>query len=274
MQRLQRIVRSARRLLALGTVLAFYAAAFFALPSHRRSVAARARWLSQTSRAVLKAIGVRFSVVGQPSHGAVIVSNHLSYLDILVLAAQTPVVFVAKREVSDWLVFGWFARMAGTQFIDRTRRADVTRVGAQFSPALENGVAIALFLEGTSSGGREVLPFKSSLLAPIVDARLPVAPVAISYVVPPGHAATTEVCWWGDMTLTPHLLNLLSLPRVHAFVGWGKPVHGATDRKELAAIVHGRVVAMHRAMSGCADAPTDATTLQPMENATPPGFSL
>jgi len=193
---------------------------------------------------------------------AVIVANHVSYLDILVLAALTPAVFVAKREVRDWPVFGWFARMAGTRFIDRTRRADVIRVATEYAPLLAENVSVVLFLEGTSSDGREVLPFKSSLLDPVVSAQLSVVPTAISYDVPPGHSTATEVCWWGDMTLVPHLINLASLPRVRAHVSWGGPLYGATDRKKLAALACDRVRTMHRAIHEQGVRPPRSTAVQ------------
>lgn len=257
-RRIQRTARGARRGLALAAVLTYYAAAIILAPAQRRTAAARARWLGRTCRSTLRALGVRVAAAGRPAVPAVIVANHVSYLDILVLAAQTPAVFVAKREVRGWPVFGWFARMAGTRFIDRTRRSDVARVAAEFAPALAAGVSVVLFLEGTSSDGRAVLPFKPSLLAPVVHARLSVVPAAIAYGVPPGCSAATEVCWWGDMTLTPHLLNLLSLPRVQASLGWGEPVPGASDRKELADRTRERVMIMHRRMRESGADPTAA----------------
>lgn len=262
-RRLQEYFRCGRRMIALAAALAFHAAAFVAVAEHRRGVAARARWLSRTCRAVLRAIGVRASAVGRQPAAGVVVCNHLGYLDILVLASQTPVVFVAKREVRDWPIFGWFARMAGTQFVDRARRGDVVRVAAQLSPVLAAGVSVVLFLEGTSSDGREVHPFKPSLLDPVVRGGMPVMPAAISYVAPPGHSAATEICWWGDMTLTRHLLNLLSLHPVQAYLGWGEPIAGENDRKKLAALAHGRVIALHRALSGCDHASLEGATAQP-----------
>jgi 1-acyl-sn-glycerol-3-phosphate acyltransferase len=178
---------------------------------------------------------VRVHATGLVPRGAVIAANHLGYLDILVLAAQAPCVFVAKREVRTWPVFGWFARRAGSCFIDRTRRADVARVAAEFAPVIAAGENLVLFLEGTSTDGCAVRPFKSSLLEPVACAGWPAVPVALSYAVPAPHLVEREVCWWGDMTLAPHLANLAGLPRIHATVAWGERVAPATDRKELAA---------------------------------------
>jgi len=237
------------RLLAFGWVLV---SAAVALGFYRRSLAARALWLHRTCQRALRALGVHTSAVGEPATGAIIVANHVSYLDILVLAATRPVVFVAKREVRSWPVFGWFARGAGTRFIDRERRGDVARVAAEFAPAVAAGISVVMFLEGTSTDGRAVKPFKSSLLAPAVEARWPVVPAAISYGLPAGHDVATEVCWWGDMTLTPHLLHLFALPRIDAYVAWGAAEPATADRKALAVTLHRRVAHLHVALTAAA----------------------
>ena len=219
------------------------AAAFWFLRSHRRGAGTRARWLQQTSRRALRALKVTTTTDGQPPRGAILAANHLGYLDILVLAASTPVVFVAKREVRCWPVFGWFAQMAGTRFIDRENRGDVVRVAAELAPALAAGAGVVLFLEGTSTDGREVRPFRSSLLEPAAANGWPVVPAALSYSVPVGHSVADEVCWWGDMTLAPHLLNLAALSQIDALVAWGRPL-SMPDRKQLAAASHAAVVAL------------------------------
>lgn len=241
------------RLRAVGRILAF---AWVVLSSAvmigctRRDLAVRARWLQWTCARVLRVLGVKIDTVGEPSAGAVIVANHVSYLDILVLAALRPVVFVAKREVRDWPVFGWFAQRAGTRFIDRERRGDVARVVAEFAPAVASGVGVVIFLEGTSTDGQAVRPFRSSLLAPAVEQQWPVVPAAISYALPAGYDVATEVCWWGDMTLTPHLLHLFTLPRITALVAWGAAETEAADRKALALKLHDRVTRLHVALAG------------------------
>jgi 1-acyl-sn-glycerol-3-phosphate acyltransferase len=238
-----RFFRSTARLLALGWVMLVAAAEFWWVRAHCRDAGTRARWLQHTCRRVLRALEITTAITGQPPRRAIVAANHLGYLDILVLAAATPVVFVAKREVRDWPVFGWFAHLAGTRFIDREKRGDVARVAAELAPALAAGASIVLFLEGTSTDGHEVRPFRSSLLEPAAANGWPVVPAALSYAVPAGHSVAREVCWWGDMTLTPHLLNLAALPRIDARVAWGRPL-SIPDRKQLAAASHAAVVAL------------------------------
>ncbi len=228
--------RAVVRLTALSGVMAWAV-----VESLFTSGTARTVWLQRTCRRALRVLGVRVTTTGRAPRGAVVAGNHLGYLDILVLGALAPCVFVAKREVRAWPIFGWFARRAGTRFIDRTRRADVVRVAAEFAPVIAAGENLVLFLEGTSTDGRAVLPFRPSLLEPVVGAGWPAVPVALGYAVPALHSAEREVCWWGDMTLAPHLFGLAGLPRVNATVAWGEPIALTSDRKELAARLHAAV---------------------------------
>ena len=166
--------------------------------------------------------------------GVYLTPNHVSYLDILVLAALTPVVFVSKHEVASWPVFGWFARRCGTRFLRRAERRDLVRVGRELAPVLAEGVNLAVFLEGTSGAGDAVLPFKPSLLAPAVAEGWPVVPVALRYRTAAGIDPRQAIAWWGDMALVPHLITLAGLPWVEATVRWGEPMVAEGDRKELA----------------------------------------
>ena len=239
------VFRRGVRAAALAAVLAHAGAVFFLNRRHRRDLKTRAQWLQQTCRSLLRVIDVRASSFGHLPDPALIVANHVSYLDILVIAAKTPVVFVAKREVRSWPVFGWFARLAGTRFIDREKRRDVSRVAEELAPVLAAGVSVVLFPEGTSSDGTCVKAFKTSLFEPAVRQGWPVVPAALSYSVPPGHSVEQEVCWWGEMKLTPHLLNLLGLPNVDAYVAWESAQPAQGDRKTFGAHLHERVARLH-----------------------------
>ena len=130
------------------------------------SLRQRALWLQRWSRIVLRIIGLQLHHRGTPPCSGMIISKHLSYLDILACSALVPCVFVAKCEVASWPVLGLFARMAGTIFVDRTRRMKVADTTQQIAKALNAGTVVILFAEGTSSDGRTVLPFRSSLLEP------------------------------------------------------------------------------------------------------------
>jgi len=239
-------LRAARRGVVLGAVIVVFVVSYVVNRSHRRDATSKARWLQRACRQGLRALEVEVESRGEPVPGAVIVANHLSYLDILVLAALTPVVFVAKKEVRGWPIFGWFAAKAGTRFIDRSRRGDVMRISAEMGPVLEAGLTMVIFLEGTTTKGADVLPFKSSLLEPAVSFGWRVLPAAMNYAVPAGRSVEAEVCWWGEMSLIPHVWNLMSLPWVRARVGWGESSIAEGERKALAEALRAQVKAIKR----------------------------
>jgi 1-acyl-sn-glycerol-3-phosphate acyltransferase len=241
---------------------------------HRMDRASRANWLRLTCSAALRAFKVEATSIGTPPHNAVIVANHLGYLDVLAIAALTPVVFVAKREIASWPILGWFARTAGTCFIDRRNRADVVRVGQEIAATLAANVNVVVFLEGTSSDGRGVLPFKSSLLEPVAQNGLRVAPAAMVFAVSRGFSSADDVCWWGDMTLPPHLFRLASIPRVAVRAAWGEAVAATGGRKTIAAKLREQVVALHALLcSAHADQQAELAMRPPVEDF-PTAFSL
>lgn len=203
----------------------------------------RAGWLRCWSNRFLRQMGIAVDYAGAPPRRGLLVCNHLSYVDILVLAAAQPVVFVAKSEIRGWPVVGWLTRCAGTVFVQRGRRHDVARVIAQLPSIVHERAVVAIFPEGTCTDGRTVLPFFPSLLAPAVRNQWPVTPAWISYAMDDGVAAE-EACYWGSMTFGPHLLNLLSKQRVRARVVFGAQERAGSDRKLLARRLHGCVCAL------------------------------
>ncbi len=215
--------------------------------SANRLPAARASWLQRSSRRVLRVVQVEVCAVGPIPARGLLVSNHLSYLDILVLAALAPAVFVSKYEVKHWPIFGFFANLAGTIYVRRDRRTDTGRVTSQIDEALRNNILVVLFPEGTSSSGQTVLPFKSSLLEPAAQQTHSLSAGLIHYELDDGDAVD-EVCYWRDMTLLPHLLNLLSKRGVRAAVRFAPVQNGSTDRKELARQLHSEVVRLKAAI--------------------------
>lgn len=203
--------------------------------------AARARWLQRGCRRVLRVFNVAWRTSSiMPTRG-LLVCNHLSYLDIVVLGAAAPAVFVAKHDVRRWPVLGWFACLAGTVFVQREKRHDAGRATREILETMDQGALVVLFPEGTSTGGDTVLPFKSALLAPATQPRHPLTAAFIRYTLAEGSVAD-DVCYWRDMTLGPHLLNLLGKRRLVAQV-LCSPVHGReADRKALARRLHADVV--------------------------------
>lgn len=202
----------------------------------------RARWMQRAARRMLRIFGAQLRVEGAvPCHGF-LVANHLGYLDILVLGACCPCVFVAKQEVRRWPVFGWFARLAGTVFVNRQSRPNSALAVAAMRQARAEDTLVVLFPEGTSSDGTTVLPFRTALLEPLVDeATCNIA--HLSYALSEGRVAD-EVCYWRDMTLLPHLVNLLGKEKVTAQVRFSVVTTEGMDRKALGRLLHGRIAAL------------------------------
>ncbi len=237
-------MRSARllaRSLALGLwTSACFAALLLGTPVAvlvGRLAAWRARVQQRWARGLCRILGVRVRVHGVAPRGAfLLVANHLSYVDILVLGGLFPCAFVAKAEIARWPVLGVLARAAGTLFVERENKRELHRFNQRLALRLERGQALVLFPEGTSTAGERVLPFRPALLEPAATLGLAVRYAVLRYATPAGERAPAEVvCWWGDMTFGAHVLELLRLAHVEAFVHFGPEPIRAPDRKTLAA---------------------------------------
>jgi 1-acyl-sn-glycerol-3-phosphate acyltransferase len=203
----------------------------------------RAAVFGSWARASARVLGMRIEREGEiPEGPALLVSNHLSYVDIVLIASQLPCVFVSKSEVGSWPVLGRLARWMQTLFVDRTLRRDVHRVAQEIRGRLDRGQTVVFFPEGTSSEGAGVLDFHSSLLAPAAQEGWPVQYAAVHYVTPPDAPPAAEtVCWWGDMDFGPHLLGLLAVPSFRARIAFGHEPVRDPDRKSLARRLHRQV---------------------------------
>ena len=198
-----------------------------------RRLDARGAWLHKWCRFASRVLGIRIRTHGSMPSSGLLVSNHLSYLDIIVLSSIRPCVFVAKRDVARWPLFGWLAHAAGTIFVDRDRRFSSPKAVDAIGDAIASGSVVVLFPEGTSSGGSTVLPFKSALLESAVRLQAPIAAASIEYAIDDGSVAD-EVCYWRDMTLVPHLLNLLLKREIRADYSFSPAKLRDGNRKEIA----------------------------------------
>lgn len=207
----------------------------------------RARWINLVFRAwsklFLALLRVRVTRAGPPPTAPFfLVVNHLSYMDIPLLASCTDAAFIAKAEIAGWPIFGPICRLAGTVFIDRTLKRDIPRVLRKIDKRLSHGQGVVLFPEGTSSAGAEVRPFRPSLLEAAAQAGYPVSFASLAYRTPPGEKpAHLAVCWWGDMAFGKHFLELLAVPRFDAWLTFGAEPITDGDRKRLAQRLHGAV---------------------------------
>jgi len=188
------------------------------------------------ARAAAAILGINIAASGSPpALPFLLVSNHLSYVDVVVFGSLLDCVFVARGDAARWPVIGPLCRAAGSIFVDREKRKDVARVNCLIEQALRDGRGVVLFAEGTSTPGDIVLPFKSSLLEQAARASFPVSYASITYRTREGdEPAHMSVCWWGDMTFFKHLIGLLYVKKVDATVVFGSQTIQAGNRKVLA----------------------------------------
>jgi 1-acyl-sn-glycerol-3-phosphate acyltransferase len=182
-----------------------------------------------------------------PHRPTLFVANHVSYLDIIVLSSILDASFIAKSEISNWPILGLLSRLQRTLFVER-RGHRAANQRDEISERLTAGDRLILFPEGTSNDGQRVLPFKSALFS-VAERRsdsqpLTIQPVSLAYTrldgIPMGRAFRPHYAWFGDMTLMPHLFEMLGIGRVTVEVTFHDPVvgDGTETRKSLAKICH------------------------------------
>jgi 1-acyl-sn-glycerol-3-phosphate acyltransferase len=180
--------------------------------------------------------GMRAKVVGTPLRSHVLfVSNHLSWLDIMLIAGASGAAFVSKEEVARWPVIGWLAGLNDTVFVARTERNAVKAQADALRDALASGRPVGLFPEGTTEGGVEILPFRASLLSSLFPPlpQVKVQPVALDY-----GAAATQIAWVGEESAAANARRILSRRGTTLVtIRFLEPVDPAAigDRKALAA---------------------------------------
>jgi len=220
-----------------------------------QELALRTRWWSDRvaprlwHRLTLKVLGIRVQVKGAPTaeRPLLLVSNHVSWTDILVLGSITGVHFVAKAEMRGWPVLGTFARLQRSVFVDRERKRSAPEQAREIASRLADGDPMVLFAEGTTGDGTSVLPFKSTLfgaaymaLGQAKSSQVIVQPVAIAYLrrsgLPLDRRERGALAWIGNMDFVPHLMTLLRLKAIDVEVNFGESIsfYADGDRKALA----------------------------------------
>lgn len=236
-------LRRFRRAVALGLVLIL---CLLRLVTFRLrgplTLKRRALWLQSSAHLVIASLGIRYRIQGQPPESGLLVSNHLSYLDIVLYAAALPCCFVSKAEIGSWPLFGLFARAGGTLFVDRSSRVSAEQVTEQVAERLKGPVPILFFPEGTSTDGSRLLRFHSRLYNPAVATAAPVTAASIRYVIEDG-TPERELCWFGDALFLPHLWKALGTRGFFVDVQFGEP-HIYADRRIAADRTYAEIEAM------------------------------
>jgi 1-acyl-sn-glycerol-3-phosphate acyltransferase len=241
-----------------GTILLV---ALFALPLQILSLKLKlrtARWIPLVfHRAVARIMGLRVHLVARPSadRPMLILSNHVSWIDIVALGSVMPLSFVAKAEIAEWPVFGLMAKLQRSVFVDRSRRNDTGKVNAEIADRLTEGDPIVLFAESTTSDGNRILPFRSALVGAAQETILSggvgkhvcLQPVSLAYTtrdgLPTGRMGRAHIGWYGDMAMLPHLAGILRGGPLDVEVHFGKPLafDAGSDRKSVTRVAENEV---------------------------------
>jgi 1-acyl-sn-glycerol-3-phosphate acyltransferase len=226
---------------------------------------ARADWLHRFCARSMKGLGIAVSVTGEFPDGGVMISNHLSYLDIIVFATLKPCVFVSKAEIAQWPVLGWMTTMSGTVYVNRGHGGSAAKARGEMTAATEAGLPVVFFPEGTTSNGSALLTFHSGLLAQAMLERQPVTAAYVRYVLDeqndPDVTVADDVCYWGDVSMLGHIFRFLGLRGVRAEVRFAEtPIVFSSKvlhRKQAAREAQAAVQALRDAAMGSAGVESD-----------------
>ncbi|MCJ2123280.1 lysophospholipid acyltransferase family protein [Methylobacterium sp. J-077] len=217
-------------------------------------------------RTFLWLFSVRVTQSGTPpeaGEAALVLANHVSWLDIVVIGSLRPLSFVAKSEIAGWPVISGLAALQRTIYIDRQRRGATATVSAMMGHRLAEGELVVLFAEGTTGDGNRLLPFRSALVGAARAAlqaeagrgRVRLQPLAIAYPrrngLPVVRSERSEIAWYGDMELAPHLAAFVNGGPIDVHVVWGQPIafEASTDRKSATAAAEAEVRAALRGIA-------------------------
>jgi 1-acyl-sn-glycerol-3-phosphate acyltransferase len=236
-------LRAAARLAhALGHALAGWWTIVFTFP--RIAPHERERHVQKWARRMLAILGIELRLAGTPPDlgPVLLVANHISWLDILVMHAARYCRFVSKSDVERWPLIGTLATGAGTLYIERESRRHAMRVVHDMAARLRAGDVLAVFPEGTTSDGRALLPFHANLLQAAISADAPVQPVALSFVDRASGETSFAASYIGDDTLVASLWRTLTAPPLAAVAIFGEPQHAqGRDRRAWAAALRDAV---------------------------------
>jgi len=221
------------------------------------------------SRRIVEAIGLSFHVAGTPPVEGAVVSNHLSYLDILLYSAVQPFVMVSKVEVRSWPLLGWLTSQAGTVYVERGGAPSTyPGVNRAMAVAYRTGLPVLFFPEGTTTNGSAVLPFRRGLFHSVLNNHVPLRAASLRYALTGENGKATvsdDVCWWGDALFGPHLLRCLGLSGLRAEIQFDPQEIDGVDRFELAENAHASVEALYAGSVWQAGSSSRAEALHPSE---------
>ena len=229
------------RLLGVGLLIVAILSVLVFFPFFQQ--ATRGRWVKRLSGVLMRVFGIRVTIHGQVPReqaadcgispdelGYMVCSNHISFVDIFVLNVVLPCRFVAKKEIASWPVFGFISRKVGTLFIDRSRKRAVIEIAEMMSSAIQDGTNVLFFPEGTTGGGRLLLPFYANLFEAAIRSKAEVLPITLRYTL---NGETTElISYAGDISLFEVLKRILFTPGLGVEVTVLAPIASADQTRQ------------------------------------------
>jgi lyso-ornithine lipid O-acyltransferase len=208
-------------------------------------------WIHGWCRRIVRVLGFACRVEGTVPRGGAVVSNHLSYLDILLYSSVQPFVMVAKSEVRRWPLLGWLTAQAGTVYVERGGGPKTyPAVNAAMAEAYRSGLPVLFFPEGTTTEGEGVLPFRRGLFHSVLNNHVALRVAALRYtlgshVVNRSATVGEDVCWWGDMEFASHMFRFLGLQGLKAQIRFGEEIVSRADRFVLSETAQAAVAEMY-----------------------------
>lgn len=236
-----------RMLWATARVVPPYYIGQFRYPTEQERIDLLYRGTQDWLAAMARAIDVNVTVEGAPpAKGSFIAPNHITYADICVLPVAARMWFVSKSDVLRWPLFNWLFRFSRNLTVDRNDRRCLAATNESIARRIQDGYNVCVFLEGTTSGGTSILPFRAPLLQPALDGGVDIVPVCITWRADdPAIDLDNDIAYWRDHPMGPHVIRFLGFKGIHCHIRFGAPIKAEGDRKELAEKVHDAVLAMH-----------------------------
>jgi 1-acyl-sn-glycerol-3-phosphate acyltransferase len=205
------------------------------------------RLMCSFNRVIARLLNLKVEVDGSldlpAQQGYLIASNHLGYIDGIVLAGLFPIIFVTKSEVRRWPLIGQWTALVGTIYVERNRKNKIPLFVEETADKLKLGVNVLIFPEGTSTAGEKILPFQSAHFAAPLKAGAPIVPVTIRYRAVDGEPISAQsrdrVYWYGDMEFAPHFWGLLGLRslevsvKIHSKLETAAYKNNSANRKQV-----------------------------------------
>lgn len=238
----------ARVVIALGVTLCIllpYLVVTLVFSQRRRQFRLAQAGTGLWARTVARVLGLKITVTGpHPPAGSLLVANHVSYVDVVALASSIPCFFTPKAEISRWPLIGQIVQLTRHPFIKRVRGRNLLEAMGEVKTRLTAGTNVCVFLEGTTTGGDRILPFKPALLIPAMEVDAAVVPVGLRWSTDQtGVSVREDIAFWGKHIFGHHLWRLVGLHGLRVEVRFGEPQHpGQTSRKAFANQLRGELL--------------------------------